>query len=71
LVRQIGCSAVHKDPPPTLLERPLQVVITYGMLIGFVAGALTFAVWSFFAAVTQGGPQAKQPLPTSTMQHKP
>jgi hypothetical protein len=62
---------VHKDPPPTLLERPLQVVITSGLLIGFVAGALTFAIWSFFSVVSDGGTEQKQPLPTTTMQHKP
>ncbi len=62
---------MHKDPPPTLLERPLQVVITYGLLIGFVAGALTCAVWSFFSVVSHGGAEQKQALPTSTMQHKP
>jgi hypothetical protein len=59
---------VHKDAPPTLLERPLQVVITSGLLIGFLAGALTFAVWSFFAAVSNPGGDHKQALPS--MQHK-
>jgi hypothetical protein len=46
---------MHKDPPPSLLERPLGVMVTYGMLIGFVAGVLTAGVWSFFSTVNDRG----------------
>jgi hypothetical protein len=42
---------MHKDLPPTLLERPISVMVTYGMLIGFVAGIVTAGVWSFFSSV--------------------
>ena len=46
---------MHKDPPPSLLERPISVIVTYGMLIGFVAGILTAGVWSFFSTVNNRG----------------
>ena len=42
---------MHKDPPPSLLERPISVIVTYGMLIGFVAGIVTAGVWSLFSTV--------------------
>jgi hypothetical protein len=42
---------MHKDLPPTLLERPISVMVTYGMLIGFFAGIVTAGVWSFFSTV--------------------
>ena len=29
---------MHKDPPPSLLERPPSVVVTWGLVTGFVAG---------------------------------
>ena len=46
---------MHKDPPPGLLERPLGVVVTYGLLIGFIAGIVTAGVWSFFSTVNNRG----------------
>jgi hypothetical protein len=46
---------MHKDPPPSLLERPISVIVTYGMLIGIVAGILTAGVWSFFSTVNNRG----------------
>ena len=42
---------MHKEPPPGILERPISVVVTYGMLIGFLAGVVTAGVWSFFSTV--------------------
>ncbi len=46
---------MHKDQPPGLLEKPFSVIVSYGLLIGFVAGTLTFTGWSFFSSVTQRG----------------
>ena len=43
-------SAMHKDPPPSLLERPPKIIITYGVLTGFVAGFVVFGAWSLFTA---------------------
>ena len=39
---------MHKDPPPGLLERAPKVIITYGLLTGFVAGVVVFGIWSLF-----------------------
>ena len=44
---------MHKDPPPGLLERPFQVIVTYGVLTGFVAGVIVFGAWTLFS-----GPRA-------------
>ena len=46
---------MHKDPPPGLLEKPTGAVITYGVLIGFVAGVVCAGVWSFFSTVNNRG----------------
>ena len=41
---------MHKDPPPGLLERPPKIIITYGLLTGFVAGFVVFGAWSLFTS---------------------
>jgi len=46
---------MHKDPPPGLLERPISVVVAYGVLTGFVAGIVIAGVWSFFSTVQERG----------------
>ncbi|MFN2508222.1 MAG: hypothetical protein ABR589_05565 [Chthoniobacterales bacterium] len=53
---------MHKDPPPGLLERPIGVVVIYGLLIGIVAGVLVFGVWSFFSTVNDRGERSEPPL---------
>jgi hypothetical protein len=46
---------MHKDPPPGLLEKSTGTVVTYGVLIGFVAGIVCAGVWSFFYTVNNRG----------------
>ena len=46
---------MHKDPPPSLLERPPSVVVTWGLVTGFVAGIICAGVWSFFSSVNDRG----------------
>lgn len=50
---------MHKDPPPGLLERPIGVVVTYGLLIGFIAGIICSGAWSFVASVNDRGKPAE------------
>jgi hypothetical protein len=46
---------MHKEPPPGLLQRAPSVVVTYGLLTGFVAGIVCAGVWSFFSSVNNRG----------------
>ena len=46
---------MHKDPPPGLLEKPTGTIVTYGVLIGFVAGIVSAGIWSFFSTVNNRG----------------
>ncbi|MDQ6654501.1 MAG: hypothetical protein M3Y80_01620 [Verrucomicrobiota bacterium] len=46
---------MHKDPSPGFLEKPLSAIVSYGLLIGFVAGTLTFTGWSFYSSATPTG----------------
>lgn len=47
---------MHKDPPPGLLERPVQVIVVYGVLTGFVAGVVFFGAWALFTGAQTGKP---------------
>jgi hypothetical protein len=38
-----------------MLQRPASVVVTYGLLTGFVAGIVCAGVWSFFSSVNNRG----------------
>ena len=51
---------MHKDPPPSLLERPPKVIILYGLLTGFVAGVVVIGTWSLF---TSGQTRPPKPPP--------
>lgn len=52
---------MHKDPPPGLFDRPAGVIVTYGLLTGFLAGVLVFAAWSFLAKVNSSDPTKFEP----------
>jgi len=41
---------MHKDPPPTLLERPVRDIVLHGLLTGFVASLVVFGAWSLLSA---------------------
>lgn len=56
---------MHKDPPPGILERPPKVIVTYGLLTGFVAGVVVFGIWSLFMAGSAQKPAPSQ-LPPIT-----
>jgi hypothetical protein len=51
---------MHKDPPPGILERPPKVIITYGLLTGFVVGIVVIGTWSLF---TTGHTKPPKPPP--------
>ena len=51
---------MHKDPPPTLLERPYRDVVVHGLVTGFIASVLFFGAWALFSA---DAPTAKRELP--------
>ena len=53
---------MHKDPPPGLLERPVQAIVLYGLLTGFVAGVVFFGAWSLFSGAYSGKPTPPAPL---------
>ncbi len=53
---------MHKDPPPTMLERPVQVIVVYGLLTGFVAGVVFFGAWSLFSGAYSGKPNYPPPV---------
>jgi hypothetical protein len=52
---------MHKDPPPGLLERPAGVVVTYGLLAGFLLGLIVSAGWTFVSSVNARGRRAEAP----------
>ena len=41
---------MHKDAPPSLLERPPKIIIMYGLLTGFIAGFVVFGAWSLLTS---------------------
>ena len=43
-------SPMHKDPPPSLLERTPKIIVMYGLLTGFVAGFVVFGAWSLLTS---------------------
>ncbi len=69
MAESLASSGMHKDAPPGLLERPVGVVVTYGLVTGFVAGALVFAGWSFFSSMA--AKESKTPPPLPLLQQRP
>ena len=53
---------MHKDPPPGLLERPISVIVTYGLVIGFIAGVVCAGAWSFVSSVNNRTGRYEPPL---------
>jgi hypothetical protein len=58
---------MHKDPPPTLLERAYTDIVVHGLITGFVASLLFFGAWALFSAdgpaVTRPALQVPSPTP--------
>ncbi|CAA9219863.1 MAG: hypothetical protein AVDCRST_MAG42-511 [uncultured Chthoniobacterales bacterium] len=56
---------MHKDPPPSLLERPFQVIVVYGVITGFVAGVIVFGAWTLVSGPRDYTPKAQYPTSIS------
>jgi hypothetical protein len=53
---------VHKDPPPTLLEKPLGHVVVHGFVIGVIASVVFFGGWALVSSNQSNGATFRQPL---------
>ncbi len=54
---------MHKDPPPTLLEKSLTEIVLHGLTVGFVASLIFFGAWALFSADNQSKRLPPMPLP--------
>lgn len=43
---------MHKDPPPTLFEKPTRDIVLHGVITGFVISVVFFGAWSLLSANT-------------------
>lgn len=41
---------MHKDPPPTLFEKPIRDIVLHGLITGFVISVVFFGAWSLLSA---------------------
>ena len=53
---------MHKDPPPTLLERPIRDIVIYGVLTGLAASVIIFGAYTLLSGKSASAPH---PLPAS------
>jgi type III secretory pathway component EscT len=57
---------MHKDPPPTLLERSITEIVIHGMVVGFVASVVFFGAWALVANGNMAPRNTSAPLPVTT-----
>jgi len=57
---------MHKDPPPTLLERSYTEIVLHGLVAGFIASLIFFGAWALFSADKQNARLPQMPLPSPT-----
>ena len=55
---------MHKDPPPTLLERSFRDIVLHGLAVGFISSLIFFGAWALFAADKQSAHLPPMPLPS-------
>jgi hypothetical protein len=55
---------MHKDPPPTLLEKSTAYIVLHGITVGFIASLIFFGAWALFTADKQSNRVSPMPLPS-------
>jgi len=61
---QARCSFtfMHKDPPPTLLEKPVGYVLVHGFVVGIIASVVFFGGWAVVSSNQSNGAKFRQPF---------
>ena len=53
---------MHKDPPPTLLERPVRDIVIHGFVVGVIASVIFFGGRALVSSYQAKGTDFRPPL---------